>query len=175
MALVDTAGLNQLESVMPAEAWEPLHWLAEGLDYQEVLEEFNDHRDEPVDTNDFIEAMERSKRRFHVVENEQELLQMLNAPLEKMACIPAPEPAKTGGVSGKWSGTCIRWCRHGKTVVAMHRARWLSQRLADKPGKKVLFWQPSPVTWRRIFAPTSSVCVVVEEMARLKLLTLMPG
>lgn len=52
-------------------------------DYQEVLEEFNDHRDEPVDTNDFMEAIERSKRRFHVVENEQELLQMLNAPLEK--------------------------------------------------------------------------------------------
>lgn len=114
MALVDTVGLNQLESVMPAEAWEPLHWLAEGLDYREVLEEFNEHRNEPVDTNDFIEAIERSKRRFHVVENEQELLQMLNAPLEKMACVPAPEPAKTGGVSGKWSGTCIRWCRHGK-------------------------------------------------------------
>ncbi|TKG74297.1 DNA helicase, partial [Salmonella enterica subsp. enterica serovar Alachua] len=30
MALVDTVGLNQLESVMPAEACEPLHWLAEG-------------------------------------------------------------------------------------------------------------------------------------------------
>lgn len=83
MALTDEAGLNQLESIMPAEAREPLHWLAEGLDYREVLEEFNDHRDEPVDTNDFMEAIERSKRRFHVVENEQELLQMLNAPLEK--------------------------------------------------------------------------------------------
>ena len=34
MALVDTTGLNQLESVMPTEAWEPLHWLAEGLDYR---------------------------------------------------------------------------------------------------------------------------------------------
>lgn len=64
-----------------------------------MLEEFNDHRDEPVDTNDFMEAIERSKRRFHVVENEQELLQMLNAPLEKMACISASEPAKTGGVA----------------------------------------------------------------------------
>ncbi|MBJ2883422.1 DNA helicase, partial [Salmonella enterica subsp. enterica serovar Corvallis] len=94
MALVDTVGLNQLESVMPAEAWEPLHWLAEGLDYQEVLEEFNEHRNEPVDTNDFIEAIERSKRRFHVVENEQELLQMLNAPLEKWRVFLHPSQRK---------------------------------------------------------------------------------
>ncbi|RYA95559.1 DNA helicase, partial [Enterobacter cloacae complex sp. 742-ADZ3-9B] len=63
MALVDTAGLNELQSVMPTEAWEPLHWLAEGLDYQEVLEEFNDHCNTLVDTNDFSEAIERSKRR----------------------------------------------------------------------------------------------------------------
>ncbi|WP_187169822.1 UvrD-helicase domain-containing protein, partial [Enterococcus faecium] len=128
-----------LESIMPAEAWEPLHWLAEGLDYQEVLEEFNDHRDEPVDTNDFMEAIERSKRRFHVVENEQELLQMLNAPLEKWRVFLHPSQRKLVESPANGPVRVLGGAGTGKTVVAMHRARWLSQRLADKPGKKVLF------------------------------------
>lgn len=50
MDLTEIAEFNQLQKVMPAEAWEPLHWLTEGLDYPEVLAEFNDHPEEPVDT-----------------------------------------------------------------------------------------------------------------------------
>src|SRR5690606_1601248 len=103
------------------------------------LEEFNDHRDEPVDTNDFIEAIERSKRRFHVVENEQELLQMLNAPLEKWRVFLHPSQRKLVESPANGPVRVLGGAGTGKTVVAMHRARWLSQRLADKPGKKVLF------------------------------------
>lgn len=139
-----------------------------------MLEEFNDHRDEPVDTNDFIEAIERSKRRFHVVENEQELLQMLNAPLEKWRVFLHPSQRKLVESPANGPVRVLGGAGTGKTVVAMHRARWLSQRLADKPGKKFCS-QPSPVTWRRIFAPTSSVCVAVRRWRVLKLLTLMPG
>jgi hypothetical protein len=91
-----------------------------------------------------------------------------------MACIPAPEPAKTGGVSRKWSGTSTGRCRHGKTVVAMHRARWLSQRLADKPGKKVLFTTFTRNLAADIRANLQRLCSV-KRWRVLKLLTLMPG
>ena len=166
MALTDEAGLNQLESIMPAEAWEPLHWLAEGLDYQEVLEEFNDHRDEPVDTNDFMEAIERSKRRFHVVENEQELLQMLNAPLEKWRVFLHPSQRKLVESPANGPVRVLGGAGTGKTVVAMHRARWLSQRLADKPGKKVLFTTFTRNLAADIRANLQRLCTR-EEMARI--------
>ncbi|EOW6772063.1 3'-5' exonuclease [Cronobacter muytjensii] len=171
MALVDTTGLNQLESVMPAEAWEPLHWLAEGLDYQEVLEEFNDHRDEPVDTNDFIEAIERSKRRFHVVENEQELLQMLNAPLEKWRVFLHPSQRKLVESPANGPVRVLGGAGTGKTVVAMHRARWLSQRLADKPGKKVLFTTFTRNLAADIRANLQRLCSR-EEMARIEVVNI---
>ncbi|MBJ4914493.1 AAA family ATPase, partial [Salmonella enterica subsp. enterica serovar Corvallis] len=171
MALTDEAGLNQLESIMPAEAWEPLHWLAEGLDYQEVLEEFNDHRDEPVDTNDFMEAIERSKRRFHVVENEQELLQMLNAPLEKWRVFLHPSQRKLVESPANGPVRVLGGAGTGKTVVAMHRARWLSQRLADKPGKKVLFTTFTRNLAADIRANLQRLCSR-EEMARIEVVNI---
>lgn len=170
MALVDTVGLNQLESVMPAEAWEPLHWLAEGLDYREVLEEFNEHRNEPVDTNDFIEAIERSKRRFHVVENEQELLQMLNAPLEKWRVFlhpsqrklvesPANGPVRVlgGAGTGKQLLRCI--------VLVGYPNVWPINRVRKSCSR------PSPATAADIRANLQRLCSR-EEMARIEVVNI---
>lgn len=168
MALEDIAGLNKLEAVMPAEAWEPLHWLAEGIDYQEVLEEFNDQHDQPeaVDTNDFMEAIERSKRRFHVVENEQELLQMLNAPLEKWRVFLHPSQRKLVETPANGPVRVLGGAGTGKTVVAMHRARWLAQRLGDQPGKKILFTTFTRNLAADIRANLQRLCSR-EEMARI--------
>lgn len=171
MALADIAALNRLEQVMPAEAWEPLHWLAEGFDYQEVLEEFNDCHDEPVDTNDFVEAIERSKRRFHVVENEQELLQMLNAPLEKWRVFLHPSQRKLVETPSTGPVRVLGGAGTGKTVVAMHRARWLAQRLAEQPGRKVLFTTFTRNLAADIRANLQRLCTR-EEMARIEVVNI---
>jgi len=171
MVLTDVDGLNQLENVMPAETWEPLHWLSEGLDYQEVLEEFNDRKDVPVDTNDFIEAIERSKRRFHVVENEQELLQMLNAPLEKWRIFLHPSQRKLVENPATGPVRVLGGAGTGKTVVAMHRARWLAQRLGDQPGKKILFTTFTRNLAADIRANLQRLCSR-EEMARIEVINI---
>ena len=139
MALNSLEDLSQLESKMPAEAWEPLYWLAEGDDYQDVLEEYNDQHGKTVDVDDFAEAINRSRRRFYVVENEQELLQMLNAPLEKWRVFLHPSQRKLVEMVANGPVRVLGGAGTGKTVVAMHRARWLAQQLKDKPGKKILF------------------------------------
>ena len=171
MALVDADGLNKLENIIPAEAWEPLHWLADGFDYDEVLEEFNDHPDTPVDTNNFIEAIERSKRRFHVVENEQELLQMLNAPLEKWRVFLHPSQRKLVESHANGPVRVLGGAGTGKTVVAMHRARWLAQRLVDQPGKKVLFTTFTRNLAADIRANLQRLCSR-EEMARIEVVNI---
>lgn len=139
MALNTIDDLLQLESKMPAEAWEPLYWLAEGDDYQEILAEYNDQQDTPIDVDDFDEAIKRSRRRFYVVENEQELLQMLNAPLEKWRVFLHPSQRKLVEMNASGPVRVLGGAGTGKTVVAMHRARWLAQQLKNQPSKKVLF------------------------------------
>jgi len=139
MALNTIDDLRQLESKMPAEAWEPLYWLAEGDDYQEILAEYNDQQDTPIDVDDFDEAIKRSRRRFYVVENEQELLQMLNAPLEKWRVFLHPSQRKLVEMVANGPVRVLGGAGTGKTVVAMHRARWLAQQLKGQSGKKVLF------------------------------------
>lgn len=139
MALNTVEELVQLESKMPAEAWEPLYWLAEGDEYQDILAEYNDQQDTPIDVDDFDEAIKRSRRRFYVVDNEQELLQMLNAPLEKWRVFLHPSQRKLVEMTASGPVRVLGGAGTGKTVVAMHRARWLAQQLKDQPGKKVLF------------------------------------
>ncbi|MGE6101706.1 3'-5' exonuclease, partial [Aeromonas salmonicida] len=55
----------------------------------------------------------------------------------------------------------------GKTVVAMHRARWLAQRLLDQPGKKVLFTTFTRNLAADIRANLQRLCSR-EEMARIE-------
>lgn len=171
MVLPDVDALKQLQSVMPVEAWEPLHWLAEGFDYQDVLDEFNDHPDKPVDTNNFIEAIERSKRRFHVVENEQELLQMLNAPLEKWRIFLHPSQRKLVEAQASGPVRVLGGAGTGKTVVAMHRARWLAQQLAGQAGKKILFTTFTRNLATDIRANLQRLCTR-EEMARIEVVNI---
>lgn len=171
MALNDIDGLKQLENKMPSEAWEPLHWLAEGFDYQDVLDEFNQNLNEKVDTNNFIEAIERSKQRFHVVENEQELLQMLNAPLEKWRVFLHPSQRKLVEAQANGPVRVLGGAGTGKTVVAMHRARWLAQQLVGQPGKKVLFTTFTRNLALDIRANLQRLCTR-EEMSRIEVINI---
>lgn len=143
MALTTVDRLEQLEARLPAEAYEPLYLLAAGEDYQALLEEYNERfgESEQVDVTDYEQAIQRtaSKRRFHVVADELELQQMLNAPLERWRVFLHPSQSKLVEAETKGPVRVLGGAGTGKTVVAMHRARWLAKRLADKPGKKVLF------------------------------------
>ncbi len=171
MALNTIDDLLQLESKMPAEAWEPLYWLAEGDDYQEILAEYNDQQDTPIDVDDFDEAIKRSRRRFYVVENEQELLQMLNAPLEKWRVFLHPSQRKLVEMNASGPVRVLGGAGTGKTVVAMHRARWLAQQLIGQPGKKVLFTTFTRNLATDIRANLQRLCTR-EEMAQIEVVNI---
>lgn len=95
-----------------------------------------------VDTDDLVAAIDApaSKSEFHVVADEDELLAMLSQPLAKWRVFLHPSqqgivdhetyngPARVTGGPGT-----------GKTVVALHRARVLADRLDDRSGKPILF------------------------------------
>ena len=93
-----------------------------------------------LEVDDYAAAIERngSKRRFVLVDDE-ELQKMLDAPLEKWRVFLHPSQRKL--IERDWNGPMrvLGGAGTGKTVVAMHRAKWLASQLADNSNKKILF------------------------------------
>lgn len=132
--------LEAREKSLPIEAFEALYLLAAGTPLDELLQEYAAPKTTvPVDTDDFAGALEHeaSRRRFYVVENEMELLEMLEAPLEKWRVFLHPSQRRL--VERHWNGPVrvLGGAGTGKTVVAMHRAKWLAQHTLG-PGDRLL-------------------------------------
>jgi superfamily I DNA/RNA helicase/mRNA-degrading endonuclease RelE of RelBE toxin-antitoxin system len=134
--------LDAIENQLPQEACEALFFLAEGFSLQEVLRYLE--KEQPpveVDTADFVAALENpdSKRRFHVVEGALELAEILNSPLELWRIFL--HPSQRNIVEKEYNGPVrvLGGAGTGKTVVAMHRARWLAEKVFTKETDRILF------------------------------------
>lgn len=133
--------LQAIEKELPVEAYEALYMIASGLPYDEVLSDYSDNSsNEEIDVDDYAAAIERngSKRRFVMVDDE-ELQKMLDAPLEKWRVFLHPSQRKL--IERDWNGPVrvLGGAGTGKTVVAMHRAKWLASQLVESSNKKILF------------------------------------
>lgn len=84
-ALTSRTGLDLLASSLPEEAWEGLCFLADGEPLDEVRRALGLGQKEQVDTGDFAKALDQpmSQRRFKVLTDDDELVAMLDAPLER--------------------------------------------------------------------------------------------
>ena len=134
----DDAELDGMQPRLPLEAYEALFLYLAGESYEQLVRD-REAPPEPVDTGDFATALARheSRGRFVVVEDELELEAMLNAPLERWRVFLHPSQRRL--VERQWNGPArvLGAAGTGKTVVAMHRARWLARNL---PGRsRILF------------------------------------
>ena len=134
--------LDDAGEELPQEAYEALFFLAAGDSLEDVLRSMETpDPSKAVDTEDYEAALDKpdSKRRFFVVEDELELASILNAPLEKWRVFL--HPAQRKFAERDWNGPVrvLGGAGTGKTVVAMHRARWLAQHVFKKETDRVLF------------------------------------
>jgi superfamily I DNA/RNA helicase len=132
--------LDQLQAALPAEAYEGLFLIAAGDTVDQILAERETRVDQSINTEDFTAALERveSQSRFVVVANETELAAVLNASLAQWRIFLHPSQRRL--IQGVRSGPVrvLGGAGTGKTVVAMHRAKWLAEHwLPD--NKKILF------------------------------------
>lgn len=139
-ALTSLAQLEALKNKLPVEAFEALCFLADGCSLVEVMAEYAQPDSVSVEATDLATALEhpQSQRRFHVVKGELELQQMLEAPLDQWRVFL--HPSQQYLVERNWNGPVrvLGGAGTGKTVVAMHRARWLVANVLQ-PGERVLF------------------------------------
>ncbi len=141
LALSTLDDLQRVEKQLPVDAYEALYMVAVGLSYDEVLADYNDNNaNEIIDVDDYAAAIKRngSQRKFVFVDDEA-LQKMLEAPLEKWRVFLHPSQRKL--VERDWNGPVrvLGGAGTGKTVVAMHRAKWLAARIPKSSNKKVLF------------------------------------
>lgn len=134
--------LDAIENQLPQEAYEALFFLSEGFSFQDVLKDLEKEKPlETVDTSDFVAALENldSKRRFYVVEGALELSEILNSPLELWRIFL--HPSQRTVVEKDYNGPVrvLGGAGTGKTVVAMHRARWLAEKVFTGENDRILF------------------------------------
>lgn len=136
----DEATLDELQPSLPVEAYEGLFLLMSGDTVSQILHARETRVDRTIDTQDFGASLEtaESQARFVVVSSDAELTALLNAPLAQWRVFLHPTQRKlaTGDRSGPMR--VLGGAGTGKTVLAMHRAKWLAEHRATD-GRKVLF------------------------------------
>lgn len=141
-AVGNEEALARLIEWLPQACVDGLILLAEGRTIEDVVSELERQRPGGVDPEDIATALETpdSKAEFLVITDDDELEAMLSAPLEQWRVFLHPSQRRL--VERDWSGPVrvLGGAGTGKTVVAMHRARWLAARLiADGEAGRVLF------------------------------------
>ena len=134
------SALASLKEYLPELAWEALNFLNSGDSYDDVLDFVNSCSiTEKSDPEDFAAALNTpfSLSHFMVNPGEEELESILQAPLEQWRVFL--HPTQRSLVERDWNGPVrvLGGAGTGKTVVAMHRARWLARKYKD--GGKILF------------------------------------
>lgn len=134
--------LERAESVFPQEAYEALFLLASGYTIDQVFAEVEKAKEliPVVDTADFGHALinEDSQRRFHIVEDAQELAEILTAPLEQWRIFLHPKQRQLVRVEANGPIRVLGGAGTGKTVVAMHRARYLAEEVFTGREDRIL-------------------------------------
>lgn len=132
--------LDGLVDTLPVEGYEGLFLLMAGDSIDQVLISRETRVDQRIDTTDFVQAIQRaeSMSRFIVVENDAALLAIMNAPLAQWRTFLHPTQLKLSQGQRSGSMRVLGGAGTGKTVLAMHRAKWLAEH-ATADGQKVLF------------------------------------
>jgi hypothetical protein len=132
--------LDALQFRLPAEAYEGLFLAAAGDTVNQVLQARETRVDQAIDTSDFAAALTtaESQSRFVVVDDDEAMLAIMNAPLAQWRVFLHPTQNKLARGDRSGPVRVLGGAGTGKTVLAMHRAKWLAENRA-LGGKKVLF------------------------------------
>lgn len=138
--LCSEEALDELQSRLPTEAYEGLFLVAAGDTVNQVLQARETRVDQRIDTTDFVTALAtaESQSRFVVVDDDEAMMAILNAPLAQWRVFLHPTQNKLARGDRSGPVRVLGGAGTGKTVLAMHRAKWLAENRTPA-GKKVLF------------------------------------
>lgn len=132
--------ITHLFNKLPQDVSEALELYMEGEPWHSIEDVYSEQSEPVYDTNDIDAALSRvrSLSEFRVIDGEDELKDMLDKPLELWRTFLHPVQRKL--VTQNWNGPVriLGGAGTGKTVVAIHRARWLAENILQA-NEKILF------------------------------------
>jgi superfamily I DNA/RNA helicase/mRNA-degrading endonuclease RelE of RelBE toxin-antitoxin system len=164
--------LDSLQSVLPQEAYEGLFFITSGDSYESILLDREQDESDEFDTHNFAEALARiqSQSRFVVPSDEEELSTVLSGSLEKWRVFLHSSQRKVAFGTKNGPVRVLGGAGTGKTVVAMHRAKWLAANIASD-DKKILFTTFTKNLAVDIQNNLKTICSE-EELSRIEVLNL---
>lgn len=132
--------LDAIQAQLPVEAYEGLFLVAAGDSVSRILNERETRVDRAYDRSDFVAALDsaESQSRFVVVSSDAEMTAILNAPLAQWRVFLHPVQRKLAVGDRSGPVRILGGAGTGKTVLALHRAKWLAKNRTPE-GQKVLF------------------------------------
>lgn len=135
-------GLDKLAPHLPEEASEMLFLMAAGYGLMEALEETERSKasQKDVDVENFEQALSKSEsqRQFAIVEDETQLGEILDAPLEQWRIFLHPTQRRLVEMQANGPVRVLGGAGTGKTVVLMHRARHLARHVFNADDDRLL-------------------------------------
>ncbi len=174
--LVSREDLERVQDLLPEDAYECLWFLADGEKLDEVRAYYrancaptdvDGHKPETI-----AEALrtDSARRNFFVVEGEEELRKVLDAPLDTWRVFLHPSQRKIVERSFYGPARVLGSAGTGKTVVAMHRAKRLASQLVGS-DEKVLFTTFTSNLAADIKTNLGKICTL-DEMDRIEVVNL---
>ena len=172
--VVTDEDVEQILPHLPREASDAILMLAADYDLDTVFRQLEKTQEtQPVNPDDLETALQNddSLSRFMVITDDTALDEMLAAPLEKWRVFLHPTQRKL--VERDWNGPVrvLGGAGTGKTVVAMHRAKWLAQNRFTDSSDRILFTTFTRNLAVDIKANLSSICSP-EQMRHIQVMNL---
>jgi hypothetical protein len=129
--------LGEAEKFLPNEAFENLFYIADGVNINLILAEINEGKISSSDVDDQFKSA-NNKRSFVEVDDEL-MFDIINGELDKWQIFLHPTQRNLVENDFKGSAKITGGAGTGKTVVALHRLKYLSEKTDDDDLRKTIF------------------------------------
>ena len=159
LRLKDISDLESHRQQLSPDAYECLHFLATGIPYEEVLAVAGTAKPKVVDTEDVEAALELPATKRQFVRIDEEILEeIFHGSLERWRVFLHPEQRRVVEIKANGPVRVLGGAGTGKTVAAMHRAKWLVTKVFTEPDDKILFFTFNTNLAADIDKHLSSIC-----------------
>ena len=160
------------ETQLSSASYDGLYMLMAGSSIEETMNDVMPEFPEVVDVDDYLAAFSNPNvlEKFIIAENDEALREIIEKPLVKWRVFLHPKQRRLAENTKKGPVRVLGGAGTGKTVVAMHRAKWLAKNIATE-DKKVLFTTFTKNLARDIKENLQTICSR-EEMKRIEVINL---
>tara|TARA_B110000196_G_scaffold244322_1_gene212984 strand:+ start:20883 stop:23003 length:2121 start_codon:yes stop_codon:yes gene_type:complete len=160
------------ETQLSSASYDGLYMLMAGSSIEEAMNDVMPEFPEVVDVDDYLAAFSNPNvlEKFIIAENDEALREIIEKPLVKWRVFLHPKQRRLAENTKKGPVRVLGGAGTGKTVVAMHRAKWLAKNIATE-DKKVLFTTFTKNLARDIKENLQTICSR-EEMKRIEVINL---